>query len=137
MVNFPTRIPECHCHNPALLDVFISSDPSICFTVGFRPSGNTDDVVVSVSIDFPSNSKGDAPFNGIPFDYSLCDWDMFHGRICLNLVLLLLLNFVRGSKLELIHIPHDKDHVKPHSSLWFSGACAAAIVHTNHFFGLY
>ena len=27
--------------------------------------------------------------------------------------------------------------VKPHSSPWFSAACAAAIVHRNHFFCLY
>ena len=27
--------------------------------------------------------------------------------------------------------------VKPHSSPWFSAACAAAIVHRNHFFHLY
>ena len=27
-----------------------------------------------------------------------------------------------------VYIPHRKYHVKPHSSLWFSAACAAAIV---------
>ena len=26
MVNFPTRIPDCNSHNPALLDLFLSSD---------------------------------------------------------------------------------------------------------------
>ena len=30
-----------------------------------------------------------------------------------------------------------KYQVKPHSSPWFSAACAAAIVHRNHFFRLY
>ena len=30
MVNFPTRIPDCESRNPALLDLFISSNPSIC-----------------------------------------------------------------------------------------------------------
>ena len=30
-----------------------------------------------------------------------------------------------------------KYQVKPHSSLWFSAACAADIVHGNHFFHLY
>ena len=34
-------------------------------------------------------------------------------------------------------IPHRKYQVKPHSSLWFSAACAAAIVHRNHVFRLY
>ena len=33
--------------------------------------------------------------------------------------------------------PHHKYQVKPHSSPWFSAACAGAIVHRNHFFCLY
>ena len=34
-----------------------------------------------------------------------------------------------------VYIPHhNKYQVKPHSSPWFSAACAAAIVHRNHFF---
>ena len=36
-----------------------------------------------------------------------------------------------------VYIPHHKYQVKPHSSPWFSVACAAAIVHRNHFFHLY
>ena len=36
-----------------------------------------------------------------------------------------------------VYIPHCKYQVKPHSSLWFSAPCAAAIVHRNHFFCLY
>ena len=35
-----------------------------------------------------------------------------------------------------VYIPHQKYQVKPHSSPWFSAACAAAIVHRNHFFSL-
>ena len=35
------------------------------------------------------------------------------------------------------YIPHRKYQVKPHSSRWLSAACAAAIVHRNHFFRLY
>ena len=34
-------------------------------------------------------------------------------------------------------IPYCKYQVKPHSSPWFSAACAASIVHRNHFFRLY
>ena len=60
--------------------------------------------------------------------------EMFHGRISLNLVLLLLLvNFVSGFRLELMYIYH----IENPSSPWFSAACAAAIVHGNHFFCLY
>ena len=36
-----------------------------------------------------------------------------------------------------VYIPHRKYQVKPHTSPWFSAACAAAIVHRNHFFHLY
>ena len=57
IVNFPTRIPDCDCHGPALLDLFLSSDASICSTVAFPLLGNSDHVVVSVSIDFPINSN--------------------------------------------------------------------------------
>ena len=74
MVNFPTRIPHCDSHSPALLDLFLSSDASICSTMAFPPFGNSDHVV-SVSIDFPSNSQQDAPFHRIAYDYSRADWD--------------------------------------------------------------
>ena len=75
MVNFPTRIPDCDSHSPALLDLFLSSDASVYSTVAFPPLENTDHVVVSVSIDFLSNSKRDAPFDRIAYDYSRADWD--------------------------------------------------------------
>ena len=75
MVNFPTRIPDCDSHNPALLDLFLTSDASICSTMAFPPLGNSDHVVVSVSIDFPTNSQQDAPFHRIAYDYSCADWD--------------------------------------------------------------
>ena len=74
MVNFPTRIPDCDSHSPALLDLFLSSDDSICSTMAFPPIGNSDHVV-SVSIDFPTNSQHDAPFHRIAYDYSRADWD--------------------------------------------------------------
>ena len=36
-----------------------------------------------------------------------------------------------------VYSPHRKYQIKSHSSPWFSAACAAAIVHRNHFFCLY
>ena len=59
----------------ALLDLFISSDGSICSTMAFPPLGNSDHVLISVSTDFPTNSKWDAPFHCIAYDYSHTDWD--------------------------------------------------------------
>ena len=35
MANFPTRIIDCDSHSPALLDLFISSNTSICSTMAF------------------------------------------------------------------------------------------------------
>ena len=56
-----------------LLDLFISSGASICFTMTFPPLGNSYHVVVSVSIDFLSNSQRDVSFHCIAYDYSLTD----------------------------------------------------------------
>ena len=75
MVNFPTRIPDCDSHSPAVLNLFISSDASICSTMAFPPLTNSDHVVVIVSIDFSTNSQWDAPFHRIDYDYSCADWD--------------------------------------------------------------
>ena len=73
MVNFPTQIPDYDSHSPALLDLFLSSDASICSTMAFALLGNSAPVVVSVSTDFPTNSQQDAPFHGIAYDYSRAD----------------------------------------------------------------
>ena len=56
MVNFPTWIPDCDPHSPALLDLFLSFDTSICSTMAFPSLGNSDHFVASVLIDFSSNS---------------------------------------------------------------------------------
>ena len=61
---------------PALSDFFLSSDTSISSTKAFSPLENSDHVVVSVSIDFPTNSKWDALFDYSHLsDYSRADWD--------------------------------------------------------------
>ena len=81
IVNFPTRIPDCDSHSPALLDLFISSDASICSTMAFTLLGNPDHVGVSVSIDFPINSKQDNPFHHMAYDYSRADWDALRDHL--------------------------------------------------------
>ena len=80
--------------------------------MAFPPLGNSDYVVVSVSIDFPINSKQDTLFHRVAYDYSCADWDGLGDNlrdvlweISLNSVLLLLLvNFVSGFRLELMYI---------------------------------
>ena len=81
MVNFSTQIHNCDSHSSALMDLFISSDTNICTTMAFPPLGNSDHIVVSVSIDFPINSKQDAPFHRIAYDYSRADWDGLHDHL--------------------------------------------------------
>ena len=81
MINFPIRIPDCDSHSPALLDLFLSTDASICSTKASSPLGNSDHVVVSVSIDFPSYSQQDAAFHCIAYDYSRDDWDSLHDHL--------------------------------------------------------
>ena len=69
MVNFPIQSPDCDSHSPALLDLSLSSDASMCSTMAFPPFRDSDHVVL-VLIDFPSNSQQDALFNRIGYDYS-------------------------------------------------------------------
>ena len=73
MVNFPTWFSECDSHSPALLDLFISSDTSICSTMAFPPFGSSEYDVVSVCSNFPLNSQWDASFHCIAYDYSHAD----------------------------------------------------------------
>ena len=146
MVDFPTWIPDCDSHSPALLDFFLSSDASICSTMAFPPSRNSDHVVVSVSIDFPSYSQRDAPFHRIAYGYSRADWDSRRDHlrdIPWEDIFKLTASAAASEFREWVqvgidaYIPHRKYQVKPHSSPWFSAACAAAIVHRNRFFRLY
>ena len=43
--------------------------------MAFPPLENSNHVVVSVSINFPSNLQREAPVHRIAYDYSLADWD--------------------------------------------------------------
>ena len=112
IVNFPTRIPDCDSRSHALLNLFLSSDASICSTMAFPPLENSDHVVVTVSIDFPINLKQDTPFHCVDYDYSCAYWDGLRDHlrdvpwedIFNSVLLLLLLNFVSGFRLELMYI---------------------------------
>ena len=146
MVNFPTQIPDCDPYSPAILDFFISSDDSACFTMACPPLGNSDHVVVSVSIDYSSNSQWNPPFHRIANDYSRADWDGLRDHlrhVQWEDIFKLSASAVASEFSEWfqvgidVYIPHRKYQVKPHSSPWFSAACAAAIVHRNYFFHLY
>ena len=114
--------------------------------MAFPSLRNSDHVVVSVSIDFPSNSQRDALFHHTAYNYSCADWE----SLCDHLrdvpwehIFKLSASAAASEFCEWLqvridaYIPHCKYHVKPHSSTWFSAACDAAIVHRNHFFHLH
>ena len=96
-------------------DIFLSnfSNRSIGSTVVYPPLKKSDHVAVSVSINFPLNSRENDLFYCTTYIflsancYGLCDRlrDVPWKRISLNLVLLLLLlNFVNGFMMQLMHI---------------------------------
>ena len=109
--------------------------------MAFPALGNSDCVVISVPIDFPSNSKEDVLFQCIASAYSCADWS----DVCDHLIDVPVENIFKlgasasGSefceRVQVgidVYIPHHQ--VKPHSSPWFSSACAAAIAQKITFF---
>ena len=113
--------------------------------MAFPPLRSSDHVVVSISIDFPSNSKQDTPFHLIVYDNSCADWDYLcdHLRhVSWEDIFKLSASVAASEFCEWVHIGidvhiHHKYQVKPRLSPWFSAAFADAIVHGNHFFRLY
>ena len=61
--------------------IYFFLDTSICSTMVFPPMENSDQAVVSVSIDLPINSKLDALIHRITYDYSWADWDGLHDHL--------------------------------------------------------
>ena len=96
--------------------------------MALSPLGNFNHVVVSASIDFASNSKGDTPLHSIVYDYSCADWD----GLCDNLR-----DVPGGDMFKLsasaeaieicewvqvrmrVYIPQRKYQIKPYSFPWF------------------
>ena len=57
MVNFPSQISDYDSHS-LLLDLFIFSVASVWAAMDFPPLGNSDHVVVSVSLTLHQTQKG-------------------------------------------------------------------------------
>ena len=119
---------------------------SICSSMAFPPVGNSDHVVISISIDFPRNSKQDALFHRVAYDYSRADRNDLRDHlrdIPSENIFKLSASPVATEFYEWVlirsdvYIPHRKYQVKLHSSSLFSAACAAAINHKNHLFRLH
>ena len=141
MINFLTQ----NSNFLTLTVLLISSDTSIFSRLIFLPLENCDHVVVSVSTDFPINSEQDASFHRKAYDYSRADWN----GLCDQLrdvpwedILKLSASAAASEFCELVqvgidvYIPNCNYQFKHHSSPWSSAACAAVMVHRNHFFHL-
>ena len=108
--------------------------------------GNSDHVVVPVSIDFPSNSQRDTAFHRIAYDHSHADWDGFYDHL-IDVPWEDIFKLGASATARVfcewipigidVYITHRTYQVNPHSSPWFSAACAAAVAHRNHFLRLY
>lgn len=81
IINFPTWIPDSNFCSSFF--GFQAPDLNICSVLAFQPLRKSSHVVVSVFIDFPSNSKLNTPFrmftilvlDGMVF---LIVWEMLH-----------------------------------------------------------
>ena len=110
--------------------------------MAFPSLGSSDHAVVSISFDFPSNSKLNASFHCIVYDYFCADWD----SLCDHLrdvpwVDIYKLNASAASPFYQwiqvgidVYVPHYEYQVKPLSYPWFSAVCAPSIGHRNPFF---
>ena len=111
----------------------------------FSPLRNSDHVVASVSIDIPSNSIWDAPFQRITYEYSGANRNGLHNHfrdVPWEDIFKFSASATASEFCEWVQVgidvynAHRKYQVKPHSFPWFLFACAATIVHRNLFFRL-
>ena len=140
MVNFPTWIPDCDSHGPALQDFFLLMLAFVLqwlslyweilimllsqFPLTFHHIHNRMPyliallmtVVVLIGMVFGIIWEDIFKPSAFAAANEFCEWD----QVWIDL-----------------YIPHRKYQVKPHWSTLFSATCAAAIVHRSHFFRLY
>ena len=115
MFNFCTWIYDCDSHSSAFITVTshsLSSNPCICSTVVFSSLGNSYHFLDLVLIGFFFKLKRDAPFHRTIYSSSRSDRGGCRDHLrdvpwegIFELVLLLLaLNFISGSRLEVMCI---------------------------------
>ena len=127
--------------------IYLFLAASTCSTMAFPSLGNSDHIVVSVSIDFPLKFTTGCPFYCIAYDYSRADWDGLRDHlrdvpweeIFKPGASAAASEFCEWVQVGInVYITHRKYQVKPHSSHGFQllvllAACAA---HRHHFFSL-
>ena len=111
IIDFLAVTPNCDVQSSALLDVLLASNVNLCSAADFPPLGNSDHVVVSVPIECLISRKKYACFQyaaliilGLVKLIFVMFSEIFHGKISLICVLLLLLSTESGFTLELMYI---------------------------------
>ena len=143
MVNFPTQIPNCNSHCPALLDLLFFL--TLVFVLQwFLSIGKFWSCSCLSSYWLSIKLKRGCPISS--HNYSSADWDGFcnHLRnVPWEDIFKLYASAAASKCCEWfqdridVYISHGKHQVKPHSSPWFSASCAVPIAHRNHLFHLY
>ena len=136
--NYTTLIPDCYSHIPALLDLFLSSDATLCSTMAFPPFRNSNHVVASISRLSIKLTMGWL-FHHMAYDYSHIDCDSLCEHLrdvpwedIFKLSASATSEFCEWVQVGTdVYIIHWKNKVKPDSSLQFLAASAADIVQTN------
>ena len=121
----------------------LSPSSSLCMVFDSISSNIDEVLLIKSSANVFVFGDFDALFHNIAYDYSHADWD----GLCDHLrdvpwedIFKLSGSAAASEFCEWVqvgidvYILHRKCQVKSHSSPWFSAACAAAIVHRNHFF---
>ena len=76
-VDFVTRIPDRADHSPSLIDLFLTSNPTICQTSSSSALGKSDHVVVNIQINLCTKAAQESPYHRTVYSYDRGDWDSF------------------------------------------------------------
>ena len=111
------------------------------------PLGNSDHVLLQLSLKYPSLQNQDSPFHRTTYDYNGADWDSFRAFIrdiplsdgfCSLPASTCAAELAEWIQIGIDeYIPHRRYQLKPHSAPWYSSDCAAAIADRNRHFHRY
>jgi len=93
--------------------------------------------VVCISLQLKARQSIDHPSHRISYNYQLADCDSFRDLLRDAPWSDIFALPVENCAAEIAFVSYRKYQVRPHSTLWFSPVCAAAIAHCNHFFHLF
>ena len=79
VVDFPTRFPDSGNHNPHLLNLFLTSNPTICKPVDLSPLGNSDMQIMQNSVQLPPQWLVQPPRPSSRYSVAICFWSTGRG----------------------------------------------------------